>query len=137
MRGSWTSISTASRGCHMEVMSFIGARAPTGDRGCPIYCPHIGDECAGEKASWASSVTDFVGVGGIVPYVGDMPVFASASITRSSDSGSGLRRGLEESPWLLGLGVIFDRGVVATVLGVAGRRSTTPWAWLHLSPFLQ
>jgi hypothetical protein len=63
---SCTSMSTASHGGgHIEARSFTGPR-PIGESDCMPYCPHMGDEWTGEKAICASSVTDFVGVGGMV-----------------------------------------------------------------------
>jgi hypothetical protein len=95
-------ISTASRGGHLEAKSLTGPSALTGDNGCIPYCPHIGEEeiaeGIGEKASDASSVTDLVGVGGI------MLKFPSESIN-SSARGSGLRRERDDSPPLCVLGV--------------------------------
>jgi hypothetical protein len=105
----------------MEHISLTGARELTGEYG---YCPHKGEEGIGEKASDASSVTDFVGVGGMVL---KQP---SESISNSA-SGNGLRRTREFSPPaavrgspLLGEPV-FDIGVMLAG-EVSGRKSPKP-----------
>lgn len=131
-----TSKSTGSRG-HMAltrwspgVLPPLPRALPTvprvlaGDRGRMPY-PQSGDDGIGENANDASSVTDFVGVGGIAATGVEVLKLPSES-TRSSAKGRGLRRGLPDSPPVLILfaRLILESGVVAVCAG--GRRSTDP-----------
>mmetsp|Transcript_55068 Transcript_55068/g.87347 ORF Transcript_55068/g.87347 Transcript_55068/m.87347 type:complete len:108 (+) Transcript_55068:523-846(+) len=102
-------MSTASRNGNLDAKSPTGPRALTGDSPCIPYCPHIGDdgiaEGIGEKASDASSDTDFVGVGGIM-------LKLPSESTNSSAKGSGLLRERVDSPPVFVLIVEdFDIGV--------------------------
>lgn len=99
-------------------------RALAGDI-CRMPYPQSGEDGMGENAKEASSVTDFVGVGGTAGVGVEVLKLPSESM-RSSANGRGLRRGFADSapPPMLLVGLDLESGVVA--VGVVGRRSTDP-----------
>lgn len=102
----------------------MGARELTGEYG---YCPHNGEDGIGENASDANSVTDFVGVGGMVFVKWPESIRPSES-TSNSANGNGLRRTREVSP-PVGVELVFDMGVeLLFAEGVSGRKSFAPCA---------